>query len=240
MSSPKLAVTVEQLAAPVPGGIATYTKGLLMGLDQLGLAYEVLGSRRARRASQGLNPEASRLHLAHRLTTAAWHHGLSLRSRPFGVVHATSLLWPRVAEGVQRSVMVHDVAWRRKPELTSTRGARWHEAALSKVLESDAKIFVPSRHVADELALSGTALERVTVVGEGADHLPAPDEAGAQRLLESAMGHRVGEHDKIFNSQACICSAQFHLQSLMPCMPGPLGLFTFPWKRDLACHHLRP
>ena len=188
MSSPKLAVTVEQLAAPVPGGIGTYTRGLLLGLDQLGVSYETLGSRRARQASQGLKPEVSHLHLAHRLTTAAWHHGLSLRSRPSGVVHATSLLLPRVAEGVQRSVMVHDVAWRSKPELTSTRGARWHEAALSKVLATDAKIFVPSQHVADELALSGTALNRVMVVGEGADHLPAPDEAGAQTLLESAIG----------------------------------------------------
>ena len=52
-------------------------------------------------------------------------------------------------------VTVHDVAWRRHPEATTPRGARWHEAALRRARDSEAALVVPSRLVAADLAAFG-------------------------------------------------------------------------------------
>ena len=79
---------------------------------------------------------------------------------------------------------VHDVAWRRHPEATTRRGARWHEAALRRATRSGAALVVPSRLVAADLVAAGVAENRITVVPSGADHLPAPDAAATDALLQ--------------------------------------------------------
>jgi alpha-1,3-rhamnosyl/mannosyltransferase len=79
---------------------------------------------------------------------------------------------------------VHDVAWRRHPEATTRRGVRWHEAALRRASHSGAALVVPSRLVAADLAESGVAEGRITVVPSGADHLPPPDAAATDALLQ--------------------------------------------------------
>ena len=172
-------ITVEQLAAPVPGGIATYTRGLLQGLRELEVEPVLAGSRPARDAAAG-GLAVDPLHLRHRVTTALWHRGLG-RARA-GVVHATSLSCPPVSGEAFLSVMVHDLAWRTNPTLTSSRGARWHEAALGRVLSRANLLAVPSSPVADDLVAAGADPARVHVVGEGADHLPEPDLDGADAL----------------------------------------------------------
>lgn len=178
----RLTITVEQLAAPVPGGIATYTRGLLQGLAELEVAHELAASAPARAAAAGASA-SDVLHLRHRLTTALWHRGLGrMRS---GLVHATSLSCPPVDQEAVLSVMVHDLAWRANPQLTSSRGARWHEQALERVLARANLLTVPSQPVAEDLAAAGADPGRVHVVGEGADHLPAADLEGAQALLRS-------------------------------------------------------
>ncbi len=78
---------------------------------------------------------------------------------------------------------VHDLAWRRHPEATTTRGARWHEAALARARKSAAQIVVPSRFVAADLAAAGVEESRITVVPSGADHLPTPDGVGTDALF---------------------------------------------------------
>lgn len=178
MSGPPT-ITVEQLAAPVPGGIATYTRGLLQGLRELGVEPALAGSRPARDVAAG-GEAIDPLHLRHRATTALWHRGLG-RERT-GVVHATSLSCPPVSGEAFLSVMVHDLAWRASPTLTSSRGARWHEAALGRVLSRANALTVPSAPVADDLVAAGADPDLVHVVGEGADHLPEPDLDGADAL----------------------------------------------------------
>lgn len=174
-------ITVEQLASAVPGGIATYTRGLLKGLGELGVAVDLAGSVPARAAALGRSP-SDVLHLRHRLTTAIWHRGLG-RVRD-GVLHATSLSCPPVEREALLSVMVHDLAWRGNPQLTSRRGARWHEDALARVLARADVLMVPSQAVADDLQAAGAHPSRVHVVGEGADHLPTADLDAADALLE--------------------------------------------------------
>jgi alpha-1,3-rhamnosyl/mannosyltransferase len=80
-------------------------------------------------------------------------------------------------------VTVHDLAWRSHPEATTARGRRWHEAALQRCLRHAGAFVVPSLHASAELIAAGASAERVHVIGEGADHLPPPDRAGAQAML---------------------------------------------------------
>ena len=120
-----------------------------------------------------------------RLLTRAWDHGLVRAPAGFDIVHSVSLASPRLRRSSpgRLVVTVHDVAWRRHPEATTRRGARWHEAALRQAERSDAALVVPSRLVAADLAAMGIADGRVTVVPSGADHLPAPDADATDVLL---------------------------------------------------------
>jgi glycosyltransferase involved in cell wall biosynthesis len=96
----------------------------------------------------------------------------------------------RDASAERLIVTVHDVAWRRHPEATTRRGARWHEAALGRADGAGAALVVPSRLVAADLVASGIADSRITVVPSGADHLPPPDVGATESLLR-----RVGVAD---------------------------------------------
>ncbi len=191
----RVLVAVEQLRRQVPGGIGTFTTGLLGGLSRCnqegdGAAVTLLASRPPGRASAdplrafGLPLRTSGL--PGPLLTRAWDHGLVHAPDGFDVVHAVSLAAPplRSGSGSRLAVTVHDLAWRRYPEATTRRGARWHEAALARAQRRAAAFVTPSRLVAADLTSSGVDPSRVTVVPGGADHLPPPDHIGADALLE--------------------------------------------------------
>jgi glycosyltransferase involved in cell wall biosynthesis len=117
--------------------------------------------------------------------TRAWDHGLIRAPAGFDVVHSVSLASPQLRHSSSERlvVTVHDVAWRRHPEATTRRGARWHEAALRRARRSEAALVVPSRLVAADLTAMGIHDGRITVIPSGADHLPAPDADAADILL---------------------------------------------------------
>ena len=186
-------LAVEQLRRRVPGGIGAYARGLLGGLalaaadgDEVEVA--LLASRAPGGAGDPLEEFDQPLHtsrLPSVLLTRAWDHGLFRAPAGFDVVHSVSLASPQLRRSSPERlvVTVHDLAWRRHPEATTRRGARWHEAALRRASRSEAALVVPSRLVeADVLAL-GVAGSRVTVVPGGADHLPAPDPGATDALL---------------------------------------------------------
>jgi glycosyltransferase involved in cell wall biosynthesis len=186
-------LAVEQLRRHVPGGIGTYTRGLLSGLaeeaaDGDGVDVTLLASRAPAGHADPLAAfdrplRTSRLPGA--LLTRAWDWGLSQAPAGFDIVHSVSLATPPVRRsGPERHVVtVHDVAWRRHPDATTRRGARWHEAALRRVSASEAALLVPSRLVAADLMAIGIAESRLTVVPEGTDHLPEPDTGATDALL---------------------------------------------------------
>jgi glycosyltransferase involved in cell wall biosynthesis len=187
-------VVVEQLRRRVPGGIGAHARGLLGGLAELseeGEAIDVtlLASRAPRGAAEDdladlgwplrLSP------MPGRLLTRAWDHRLVHAPTAFDVVHSVSMAapFPWRTRGGPLVLTVHDLAWRRHPEATTARGARWHEAAFARAQQSTARIVVPSRLVAADVAASGFDEDRITVVPSGADHLPAPDGRGADAVL---------------------------------------------------------
>jgi glycosyltransferase involved in cell wall biosynthesis len=86
-------------------------------------------------------------------------------------------------------VTVHDLAFREVPEAFTDRGRRWHEVVLARLARSAVAFVVPSAAVEAALLDSGSGVsgDRVTVIEEGADHLPPPDDHAAETLL-SALG----------------------------------------------------
>ena len=186
----RLVVLAEQLRRTAPGGIGTYTRGLLQGIAEVEEAerpeVELLASRppggRRRDPLAELGYPIRRSSLPGPVLTRAWDHGLLGAPRDAEVVHAVSLstLEPRRAALV---VMVHDLLWRTVPEAYPARGRRWHEEALRRALARADRFVVPTEAVGDELCAEGARREAVAVIPMGSDHLPPPDDAAASRRL---------------------------------------------------------
>ncbi len=198
-------VVVEQLRRPVAGGIGTFAAGLLRGLASVAAVdgLEPGGdpvpdpvpdpvadiSLLASRALVTPDPLADfgfpvlATMLPGRTLTRLWDLGLVGAPSHPAVVHRVSLAAPPPRRAAL-VVTVHDLAWRTVPDAFPRRGRRWHEAALRRALSRADRLAVPSDAVAAELVAAGADAGVVVVVGEGSDHLPAPDDDGAQRLLD--------------------------------------------------------
>ena len=182
----RVIIGVEQLRQRIPGGIGTYTRGLLTGLAALrdpDFSFVRFASKGSRPDSlaEGDFPLVTSS-LSHRLQIRAWTWGLGSFPDDGDIAHLCSFAAP-MGSKMPSTAMVHDVSWRRFPELTTARGRRWHERQLKRLLESSATLLVPSTRVRDDLTDGGVSAHRITVIGEGADHLPAPDRDAARTLL---------------------------------------------------------
>ena len=183
----RVVVVAEQLRRPAAGGIGTYLHGLVGGLAALGPAAPELRLWASRASARRPDPVASlgtvvTSPLPGPLLVRAWDRGVAGYRGEADVVHAPSLAVPP-RRGAPLTVMVHDLAWRRLPEAFPPRGRRWHEAALGRALERATLLLVPSRPTADDLVAAGAPADRIEVVDEGSDHLPAPDRDGAAAVL---------------------------------------------------------
>jgi glycosyltransferase involved in cell wall biosynthesis len=186
-------MAVEQLRREVPGGIGSYARGLLAGLQRCaeerdGVDVTLLASRPPRRAADPLATYGRPVvvsALPAPLMTRAWDRSVLRAPEGFDVVHSVSLAAPmlRRASRSRLVVTVHDLAWRRHPEATTRRGRRWHEAALRRARNSRATFVVPSRLVASDIVASGVDETRVTVVPGGTDHLAPPDDEATTAVL---------------------------------------------------------
>ncbi len=201
-------MAVEQLRRTVPGGIGAYARGLLGGIAQCALDgnhidVSLLASRLPGSPVPGGGHRTDPLarferplelsHLPGPLLTRAWDHGWVRAPAGFDIVHSVSLAAPpsRSGERMRHVVTVHDVAWRRHPEATTPRGARWHEAALCRARDSDAALIVTSKFVAADLLVDGVARDRITIVNGGSDHLVPEDPEQTEALLRR-LGVRGG------------------------------------------------
>jgi len=189
----RVTLVAEQLRTRPTSGIATYTRGLLLGMRQLDGEAPALTLVAGRPTGPddplkawGWPVRSSRL--PGRALVRLWDRGLGRVDGDADVVHAPSLAAPPPG-AAPLAVTVHDLAWREAPETFPARGRRWHEAALGRALRAAKAFVVPSERTAGLLVAAGADAARVTVINEGCDHLPVADGEGVTALLS-----RIGVH----------------------------------------------
>jgi glycosyltransferase involved in cell wall biosynthesis len=188
MSRMRVLMMAEQLRRAAPGGIGTYVRGLLQGIDQLEPEVRPELELTASRAVERPDPMGALGHpvrtsvLPGPMLTRCWDRGILRAPASFDVVHATSLSTME-AHHAASVVTVHDLLWRKLPDAYPDRGRRWHEHALRRALRRADRFVVPARTVADDLMEAGAPAAAVAVIPMGSDHQPRPDlDAGAALL----------------------------------------------------------
>ena len=176
-----LRVIVDQILAPVPGGIGRYTEELtreLIATAPPGCIVEGVVANSPESDYARVNellPGLAQLHksaLARREMAAAWQHGFT-RIPGSGMLHATSLLAPLSKhdrlhnQGSQVAVTIHDVVPWSHPETLTPRGVTWHKALANRAFKYADAVVVPTHAVAGQLAEIFDFGERVRVI-EGA------------------------------------------------------------------------
>ena len=197
----RVALNLEQLLQPAPGGIGRYTAELARLLPALGdrdddavtlVPFVALHRRthiRARMREFGLAEfDPVVLPLPRPLLYDSWHvlrrPGLqrSRRLRDVDVVHAPSVAVPPKS-GAPLVVTAHDAAPLIFPETYPRRGRRFHEQGLAAAEQRADLVITVSNAAADEV-VSHTAIrrERIRVVPNGVDlQLATDDEVAATR-----------------------------------------------------------
>ena len=194
-----IVVTLDQLRRAHPGGIGTYARGLVSGLLELRASDEFdasligLAPAPPRRPDplDELGIDVATVSTGVDLTTRLWRYVASGVSADASVVHATSLAGP--FRGGRRdavhSVAVQDLLWRDHPELTTRRGARFHERRIAHAKScADVRVIVTSRGVGERLVADGFDAERVFVVRLGVDRELSADAAAQSRAALQRLG----------------------------------------------------
>ncbi|MCU1481038.1 MAG: mannosyltransferase [Subtercola sp.] len=194
-----LRVIVDQIVAPVPGGIGRYTEELtreLITTAPRDCVVQGIISRQSHDTMAELEKRLpglaglERTTLARRELSAAWQHGL-LTGASAGMVHATSLLAPLKKHtqlkqpGDQIAVTIHDVVPWTHPETLTPHGVSWHKAMAKRARKYADAVVVPTHAVAQELARYVNFGERVRVIGGAVSSslvVPADADARAEAL----------------------------------------------------------
>lgn len=195
----RVALNLEQLCQPAPGGIGTYTARLATLLPEvLGEADVVEGfCARHRRAdvadalaAHGVDLPHAILPLPRPVLYDLWHiarlagpQTLSRRLRGFDVVHAPSLAVPPVRRGTALVVTVHDAAHIRYPHMYPRRGRWFHDAGMRAARLHACAVICPTAAAAADVAeLGGIDRARIHVVHHGVDAVEVdPGAVGAAR-----------------------------------------------------------
>lgn len=181
----QVALLLEQCLAPVPGGTGRYSRELATALARTAPGgSEVYGVTALHRdVAAAVVPGVRgprRLPLPRRALVAAWERGVG-PSAGGQLVHApTPLAPPRRRRPLV--VTVHDAVPWTHPETLTSRGVRWHRAAVGRAVRTADLLVVPTHAVAAELRRHVRVGEdRLLVVGEGVSaDLALPDDADAR------------------------------------------------------------
>ncbi len=191
-----VALGLDQLYRPQPGGIATYVRGLVHGLAELtdptlrlvGVAPR--GTPAHDLADVELERRTAPLPVA--LLTRAWARWPLGVPATSDVVHATSVAGPfgGGVRGAVHSVALHDLLWRDEPGASTARGVRFHEARLQLIKRrEDLRVITTSPGLDSRLVAEGLDPERLHASRLGVDDADAPcADAAAVRALLAAHG----------------------------------------------------
>lgn len=188
----RVALTIEQLWQPVPGGSGTYVRELV-GALRAGGGVDIVGiaARHGGPPPSGALPVPVRTaRLPRRLLYDAWQGRRSRRSVPpdVDVVHATTwAIPPRTAPLV---VTVHDLAFLRAPEHFTPRGNRFFRRALEIVRDEADVVVTPSELTALDCVEQGIERDRLRVVPLAAEVPTVTAEEVAAFRAEHGLGDR--------------------------------------------------
>ncbi len=205
----RVALNLEQLLQPAPGGIGRYTAELARLLPRLPSAdgdevtvlpfvarhrREDVGARLHEFGLDGVDPVV--LPLPRPLLYDAWHLlrrprlDRSRRLRGADVVHAPSVAVPPKSDA-PLVVTAHDAAPLVFPETYPRRGRRFHAQGLAAAAKRADIVITVSQSAADEL-VAHTAIpsERIRVVPNGVDLEIARDEQVDAARREYELGNK--------------------------------------------------
>jgi glycosyltransferase involved in cell wall biosynthesis len=195
---PAVSVSLDQFYRPQPGGIATYVRGLIKGLESLGdeslqlTGIAPLGTSRQPLDDLGVRTVSAMLPVG--LLTRAWAHWTPGVPGTSDVVHATSLAGPYgggTAHAVH-SLALHDLLWRDEPDASTPRGIRFHEQRLAMLRRrEDVRVIVTAPGLRERLIAEGFAPGRLYESRFGVD-----DDDLAPESAESVAA-LLGEHGMV-------------------------------------------
>ena len=179
-----VAISVDQLRRPQPGGIGTYVRGLLTGMQEHHGEWHVqevgppaIGTSRWGTVAEKLRGR----YYAERWATS--DVGVSALAT---VIHATTFTGPfgSPRPGLVRSVTLHDFVWRDQPESTTARGREFHESRFQLIRQrDDIRIFVTTPATAERVAAEGIDPSRIFEITLGLDRAREFSGDAASRLL---------------------------------------------------------
>jgi len=194
-----LHVVVDQVVAPVPGGIGRYAEELTRhlienapeGCDVAGIVSAVGRDEIAhiRTLLPGL-ADLDRLALPRRELSLAWQGGI-VGTVGRGMVHSPSVLAPLVKHnrfsepGRQTVVTVHDTVPWTHPETLTPRGVQFHKAMVKRAWKHADAVVVPTHAVAGALNEIHRFDDRLRVIGgapSGRLRTPVDADLRAERL----------------------------------------------------------
>jgi len=194
-----LRVILDQVIAPVPGGIGRYAEELtrqLIATAPAGCDVEAMVSACSRTELDRLRtllPGLTALHrlpLERRALSLAWQAGF-VGSASEGLVHAPSVLAPLVKHdrglepGRQVVVTVHDTVPWTHPETLTPRGVHFHKAMVHRAWKHADAVVVPTHAVAAELNQIRRFDDRLRVIGGAPSprlQVPVDADLRAERL----------------------------------------------------------
>ena len=196
-----LRVILDQIAAPIPGGIGRYARELTLALIETAPhGAEVSGFIPSSPESEydrlrSLLPGLSGLEksaLDRRQIAAAWQHGFT-RMRGQRFTHAPSLLAPlyrhdRVNNPYEQVVVtIHDAVPWTHPETLTPRGVSWHRAMAKRAERYADAVVVPTHAVADELKQFLSLGDRVRIISGAVSADLTPPRDAAQRRARHGL-----------------------------------------------------
>ncbi len=174
-----LRVIIDQMIAPVPGGIGRYTEELTReliataprGCDVVGIvsASPESSYEKVRELLPGL-ADLYKSALDRRSLTTAWQHGFT-RLPGQGMLHSTSMMAPLHKHdrlnnrGDQVVITIHDTVPWSNPETLTPHGVSWHKAMAKRAERYADAVVVPTHAVAEQLSEIIDFGERIRVIG---------------------------------------------------------------------------
>lgn len=190
-----ITISIEQLDRPQPGGIATYVRGLVTGLDSLDdPMIDVVALAPSGALDADLPSRTLHARVGVRLLTTLWARWPLGVPGDADVVHATSMAGPFAGGSASavHSVAMHDLLWRDEPGISTPSGIRFHEHRLRLIADrKDLRIIVTSPGLRERLVDVGIDATRIHNVRLGVNEdleSAVPEHAVRELLAEHAVG----------------------------------------------------